>query len=263
MLSYKTKTNQAWAANAPLEIWRVSRNKKGEPVKEKVNRSEIADLKARLDDVLLSGKIPRNHKNRGGLLISLTRASAALSLEVPLVPVNLVERLELSIEEISALLVELKKYRGAVDVINQTHKLGEGVVDVLPVEILETFKVVPLTPISGIALIRMQKLLEAWYRAVQKLPRTEPNAPTDDVTREIVRYAVEFFSGHSAKKPSTYRSNPVQTFAVHFHKWITGVDRESLDWHVREVLEEMGAVSAKRAKSRTVGKSPKNADLTG
>jgi hypothetical protein len=113
MLPYRTKTNRAWAADAPLEIWRVSTNHKGDAVREKVKQDEIATLKEGLDDVLHSGKLPQNNKNRQNLFISLNRAAAAFSLKQPLAPKDLVEALARRIEEVSTLLAELKKYRSA------------------------------------------------------------------------------------------------------------------------------------------------------
>jgi hypothetical protein len=189
-LSFKTKANLAWAANAPLEIWRVSVNDKGEGKKEKVSEEEIAIIKENLDDLLLSGAIARNDKTRGALLISLNRATAAFSLEPPLPPLELVEKLESNIEEISDLLAKLKKYRGTIEILNQAHTVGDGTIDILPAQISST-------AVGGTAFIRMQKMLTIWHHRVKKLPRTVPNAPNDDTTYEIVRYAIEFFSEHS------------------------------------------------------------------
>jgi hypothetical protein len=202
VLPNETKTNQAWAADAPLEIWRVSTNEKGEKVKEKINKSDMDALKESLDDVLCSGKILQNDKNRGDLLISLNQASAAFSLEAPLAPIDLIQKLQKSIEEISYPLTALKRfaalkqYRYIDDFINQTYKIGDGVVDILPM--------LPLAgPIEGIALVRMQELLTTWHSNLKKLPTTDPNAPKDDLKREIVRHAVRFFLDHSAEKPRT------------------------------------------------------------
>jgi hypothetical protein len=139
MSSFKIKANQAWPTENPLEIWRVSQNEKGETIKEKLNASY---LREKLDGVLFSGKVPRNDKNRNALLISLNQASSALSLAPPLPPQKLVKNLRKSIEDLSAQLATLKKYRGAFDVINQVSKSGDGVVDFLPIEASGTFKVV-------------------------------------------------------------------------------------------------------------------------
>jgi hypothetical protein len=239
---HKTKTNQAWAAVGPLKIVRLSTNEKGEAVKEKMSESEIGALNKELDDVLCSGKILLNHRNRGDLLISLKRAEAALSLKAPLVPKDLIEELQKAIEEISyplAALKRLKQCRHIDDFINQTSKIGDGVVDIMPM---------PTGPTEVIALVRMQELLTTWHSNLKKLPTTASGAPNNDVKLEIARYAVEFFRDHSAKKPSTSPSNPVQKFAVRYSNWVTGEDCKSLDWQIRKVLEEMGLTAKKSYK---------------
>jgi hypothetical protein len=252
---YEIKTNQAWAGNTPLKIWRISKNGKRELVKE----NELAPLKESLDDLLCLAEAPRNDRTRKELLISLNRATAALSLR-PLPPANLVKKLEVSIEQTSDLLGELKKYRGSIDISNTVHKIGAGVVNVLPV-ISENFSTVSLTPVSGTALIRMQALLRAWHDSVKQLRQTQPNAPNDDVTREIVRYAVDFSWRHSAKKPSAYQCNPVQRFAKSFLERITGIKRKkSLNWHIKKVLAEVPASARRNARNAARGKSPKKAD---
>jgi hypothetical protein len=226
---YKAKTNQAWAADGPLKIVRLSTNEKGEAVKEKVNINEIGALKRDLNGVLNSGKILQNAKNRAELLISLNQTSAAIRVD-PLAPIGLIEELQEGIKKISDLLPKLEKYRYASDFItNQAFKVDAGVVGVLPV--------LPLIgPIDGAAFVRMQELLRAWQSNLKKLPTTDPSRPDDDVKHGIVSHAHQFFRAHSAKEPSAYPKGPFSNFAVSYCKWVTGKDCQSLGWHIRKVL---------------------------
>jgi hypothetical protein len=109
-------------------------------------------------------------------------------------------------------------------------------------------------PVAGQALIRMQKLLTIWHSNIEKLPTAAPNAPDDDVTYEIARYAIKFFLKYSTRRPSRYAGNPVQAFAIDYYTALTGVERESLDWQIRGVLAEIRGLPRKKARDKPGGK---------
>jgi len=138
MTSYKIKVNEAWTlAEGPFELWRIN-PKIGE--KERVEKSEIAALKDRLDELLRWANAKRNDETRRDLLIALSLAGYGQSRKA--VPKNkrlkrgFEKQLENSISKVVGLLADLPRHIGS-EISIQIHQMGAGIIDASPL---------PLTP---------------------------------------------------------------------------------------------------------------------
>jgi hypothetical protein len=235
MTSYKIKVNEAWSlAEGPFELWRIN-PKTGE--KEFVEKSEIAAIKDRLDELLTLAKAKKNDATRRELYLVSCRAQAAAHSLIPKVlpPPELIKRLKNRIELTSVSLAELKKYRGGDNVGDLNVSFGGG-------KLVDDFAVaLPRFPavdkVDAIVIINMQKLLNSLYDAIKKLPTGKPeNVKTTD----IVRYAIEFSFYNSARKPAYTPKNPIRDFVPAFYEWITGheADGRGFTGFIRKALDD-------------------------
>jgi hypothetical protein len=198
---------------------------------------KIGDQRARLDDdevlddLLVYAKVKRTRRARHDLLLALHYARNAMPSEQA-VPAELLKKLALSIEKTSGLLSESHRYNTTIGY--QVHTIGVGVVDVIP-----SLKVVPLVPIEGIAGIRLQPLLNAWHHSITLGPRRKPVRPKAESKAAIVRVAIEFFSRHSARNPSTAPNNPLFEFVQEFYKYVIGTKPDSsLEHQIKQALRD-------------------------
>jgi hypothetical protein len=197
--------------------------------------------------------VKRTLQAKDDLILALHYARNAMTSERA-VPARLLKQLALSIEKTSSLLADAMAYNSTIGRL--VHKVGAGIVDVSPLQISETLKVAPLDPIEGTALIRLQKLLNAWHRAIEHGPKMKPEKQKAEDEAAIVRVAVEFCSRHSRRKPSTDPNNPVSAFAREFYEHVTGTKpKSSLEHQFRQALESAKSSSGtpRSARRRRTG----------
>jgi hypothetical protein len=112
MKSYKIGVNEVWAlAKGPFELWRINPKTKE---KERVEESEIAALKDRLDKLLYWANAKKNDETRKDLFIALSQAGyGAPKNKVGLLKRGFEKQLEKSISKVVGLLAELPRHIGS------------------------------------------------------------------------------------------------------------------------------------------------------
>jgi hypothetical protein len=200
-------------------------------------KNEMTALKERLDELLILAKAKRNDGTRKELYLISCRAQAAAHSLIPknLPTPDLIRKLKSHIEQVSALLAELKKHRGGDDVCDLNVSFGGGI-------LIDDFAVaLPRFPavntVDATVIISIQKLLNSLNDKIKKLATGKPE---DIAATDIVRYAIEFSFYNSAQKPAYSSKNPIRDFVPAFYEWITGrgADGRGFTGLIRKVLAD-------------------------
>jgi hypothetical protein len=274
MISYKIKANNAWAlAKGPFELWRISR-KTGE--KERVEKSEIAALKDRLDELLYWANAKKTDQTRKDLFIALSLAGyGAPKNKVGLLKRGFEKQLERSISKVVGLLAELPRHISS-EISIQIHQMGAGIIDASPLPLTppdagDPSAVLQITASDLVkrlkaradsaehhgdrkllkeaaneierlhkaaVIIRMPELLKAWLECAKKMPWRRRGQPPKWRERTIVREAALFAFRHSTSDPSG--DNFFRDFVLQFYKCVTDTDAKTdLTGLIKEVLAEV------------------------
>jgi len=186
------------------------------------------------------------------------------------IPANELKTLATSIERTRWLLAKLENINPTVGI--QLHRVGGNVVDVSPLSLNAPdardpdamFKVSPLIPINGTAVVKLHELLNAWHYRIVHGPRAKRSRPKEENTTTIVRIAHQFLRNQGLH-PSSDSKNRFPDFVKNFYKLVTGTKPTGrFGGHIKKVLKEASEAEEKtpahapqKSKRRTGGKSPK------
>jgi len=151
------------------------------------------------------------------------------------------------------LIAKLGKYPNTRDIAFEEHPIGTGIADAVTFQ--ETIekgrnlrisrqpwvdKGTPRISADHVVVgINVENLLRAFLvnvgKAHKKRKRGQPER-TDKLS--VVFYAVDFFRAFSATEPTTDERNPFRAFAERFFEIATGSEPLSLEWQVRQILDD-------------------------